>query len=64
MKALRGKLIKTSPDEEQKGKNAAFLKLKPLQRLQIHEELRKKIWGSLYNRASLKGLKVIKKLPE
>lgn len=52
---------KTSPEEEQKMKDEEFLKLKPEQRLQIHEVLRKRIWGELYNKTRLKGLKVVKK---
>ena len=52
---------KTSLNEEQETKDREFLKLKPIDRLRIHEELRRRIWGKLYNKASLKGLKVIKK---
>ncbi|MBS1491702.1 MAG: hypothetical protein JSS93_14335 [Bacteroidetes bacterium] len=51
-------VIKTSFDEEQQMKDAAFLKLKPTERLQIHEEMRKRIWGDKYNTPSLKGMKV------
>lgn len=58
---LKGIVRKTSPEEEQKMKDEEFLKLKPAQRLQIHEELRKRIWGKLYNKTRLKGLKVVKK---
>jgi len=52
---------KTSFVDEQKMKDSAFLKLKPTERLLIHEELRKRIWGDQYNKLTLKGLKVIKK---
>jgi hypothetical protein len=52
---------KTTFDEEQRQKDEAFLKLKPIERLIIHEQLRKRIWGDRYNKLSLKGLKVIKK---
>ena len=52
---------KTSFSEEQEMKDRAFLKLKPTERLRIHEELRKRIWGDHYNKLSLKGLKVIKR---
>lgn len=54
-------VIKTSFDEEQQMKDAAFLKLKPTERLQIHEEMRKRIWGDKYNTPSLKGMKVFKR---
>ncbi len=54
-------VIKTTFDEEQRQKDEAFLKLKPIERLIIHEQLRKRIWGKQYNKLSLKGLKVIKK---
>jgi hypothetical protein len=54
-------VIKTTFDEEQRQKDEAFLKLKPTERLAIHEELRKRIWGDQYNKLSLKGLKVTKK---
>jgi len=52
---------KTSFEEEQQMKNEAFLNLTPQDRLRIHEQLRKRIWGDLYNKLSLKGLKVTKK---
>jgi hypothetical protein len=52
---------KTTFDEDQRNKDAAFLRLKPTERLRIHEELRKKIWGDLYRYKSLNGVKVIKK---
>lgn len=52
---------KTSFIEEQENKDRDFLKLKPAERLKIHEELRKRIWGDLYNKTKLKGLKVYKK---
>ncbi|NOS90388.1 MAG: hypothetical protein HOP30_00555 [Cyclobacteriaceae bacterium] len=59
----RKKIIvrKTSFEEEQKMKDDAFLKLKPTERLLLHEELRKKIWGDLYRYKPLKGMKVVKK---
>jgi hypothetical protein len=44
-------------------KDEDFLNLRPEERLRIHEELRKRIWGDRYNRLSLRGLKVLKKLP-
>jgi hypothetical protein len=53
---------KTSFDEEQRMKDIAFLKLKPADRLRIHEEMRKRIWGKNYNKLSLKGLRVVKKM--
>ncbi len=52
---------KTSFEEEQRMKEEAFLKLSPVERLRIHEQLRKRIWGDQYNKLSLKGLKVTKK---
>ncbi|HTH55784.1 MAG TPA: hypothetical protein VL728_07035 [Cyclobacteriaceae bacterium] len=55
------RVLKTSFDEEQKMKDEAFLKLKPLDRLRIHEEMRKRIWGDKYGKLSLKGLKVTRK---
>ena len=67
MPEKRSKVIvkKTSFEEEQRMKDEAFLKLTPEERLKIHEQLRKRIWGSQYNKVSLKGLKVRKKeLPE
>lgn len=54
-------IVKTTFDEEQRQKDEAFLKLKPIERLIIHEELRRRIWGDRYNKLSLKGLKVTKK---
>ena len=51
---------KGSPEEEQRRKDDEFLKLKPAERLRIHEQLRKKIWGDKYNKLTLKGLKVYK----
>jgi hypothetical protein len=39
-------LRKTTFEEEQSEKDEAFLKLKPTERLQIHEELRKKYGGN------------------
>ena len=58
---FKGIVIKTSPEAEQRMKDMEFLKLKPAQRLQIHEKLRKRIWGDLYNKTRLKNLKVIKR---
>ena len=55
------KVLKISFDEEQEMKDAAFLKLKTVDRLRIHEELRKRIWGDRYNKQTLRGLKVIKR---
>ena len=52
---------KTSFEEEQRLKDEEFLKLTPQERLTIHEELRKRIWGKKYDNVSLKGLKVTKK---
>ncbi len=52
---------KTTFEEEQRLKDEAFLKLRPAQRLAIHEELRRRIWKEQYNKLSLKGLKVVKK---
>ncbi len=52
---------KMSPEEEQRSKDEEFLKLKPAERLRIHEQLRKKIWGDKYNKLKLKGLKVYKR---
>jgi hypothetical protein len=54
-------LRKTTFEEEQREKDEAFLKLKPTERLRIHEELRKKIWGQLYKHKSLRGMKVVKR---
>jgi hypothetical protein len=54
---------KTNFEEEQRMKDEDFLNLRPEERLRIHEELRKRIWGDRYNRLSLRGLKVLKKLP-
>jgi hypothetical protein len=55
------RVLKTSFDEEQKMKDEAFLKLTPLERLRIHEEMRRRIWGDKYNKTKLTGLKVTKK---
>jgi hypothetical protein len=55
------KLKKTSFKEEQRLKDLDFLKLKPAERLRLHEVMRKRIWGDKYNKVSLKGLKVKKK---
>lgn len=51
---------KLSPEEEQRMKDVAFLKLTPAERLKIHEQLRKRIWGKKYNSVRLKGLKIRK----
>lgn len=63
MAGKKGKIvvIKTSFEEEQRMKEEAFMSLRPEERLKIHEQLRKRIWGSQYNKLSLKGLKVTKK---
>ncbi len=52
---------KVSFDEEQQLKDQTFLKLKPVERLRIHEQLRKKIWGAQYNKTTWKGVRVLKK---
>ena len=64
MNAFKGlKIKKTNPTQEQRDKESYFLSLAPEQRLEMHEELRKKIWGNLYTKnKSFKGLKIIKKL--
>jgi hypothetical protein len=55
------KVRKTSFEEEQRLKDQDFLNLAPEERLRLHEELRKRIWGNRYNKLSLKGLKVTKR---
>ncbi len=55
------RIIKTTFAEEQRLKDLEFLKLKPAERLRLHEVMRKRIWGDQYNKLSLKGLKVRKK---
>jgi hypothetical protein len=55
------KLKITTFAEEQRLKDLEFLKLKPAERLRLHEVMRKRIWGDKYNKLSLKGLKVLKK---
>ena len=62
-KTLKRQVVKKlSPQDEQRLKDEEFLKLSPLERLRMHEQLRKKIWGKLYNKnTSLKGLKVTRK---
>jgi hypothetical protein len=55
------RIIKTTFAEEQRLKDLEFLQLKPVERLRLHEVMRKRIWGDLYNKLSLKGLKVRKK---
>ena len=64
MPGKKSKIVvrKTSFEEEQRIKEDEFLKLKPAERLRIHEQLRKRIWGIQYNKLSLKGMKVTKKL--
>lgn len=57
-------LKKTTFDEEQQRKDEAFLSLTPLERLRIHEEMRRRICGERYNKYSWKGLKVTLKNPE
>ncbi|MEY4931278.1 MAG: hypothetical protein RI909_2002 [Bacteroidota bacterium] len=59
--AFKVKLKKTTFTEEQRLKDLEFLKLKPAERLRLHEVMRKRIWGDKYNKLSLKGLKVKKK---
>jgi hypothetical protein len=54
----------TTFEREQPEKDEAFLKLTPLQRLIIHEQMRKRIWGDSYGKVSLKGLKVTKREPD
>lgn len=63
MQSKKPKLVvkKTSFEEEQRIKDDAFMKLSPAERLRIHEQLRKRIWGTRYNKLSLHGLKVTKK---
>ncbi len=58
---VKVRVIKTSFEEEQASKDLAFLKLKPAQRLKLHEEMLKRIWGKKYSAQSLKGLKVLKR---
>jgi hypothetical protein len=55
------RIKKTTFSEEQRWKDIEFLKLKPSERLRLHEVMRKRIWGDKYNKLSLKGLKVKKK---
>jgi hypothetical protein len=55
------KVRKTTAEDEQRIKDEEFLKLAPEERLRINEILRKRIWGELYNKTRLKGLKVIKR---
>lgn len=55
------KVRKTSFEEEQRLKEQDFLNLAPEERLRLHEELRKRVWGNRYNKLSLKGLKVTKR---
>jgi len=57
----RQKLKKTTFAEEQRMKDLEFLKLKPAERLRLHEVMRKRIWGDQYGKLSLKGLKVKKR---
>lgn len=61
MEAKKIIVHKVTFEEEQRMKDDAFLKLKPTERLRIHEELRKKIWGDLYRYKPPKGMKVVKK---
>jgi hypothetical protein len=63
MAGKEGKTVvnKTSFEEEQQMKEEAFLRMSPAERLQVHEQLRKRIWGKDYNKVTLKGLKVTKK---
>jgi hypothetical protein len=59
--ASKKRIIKTTFAEEQRLKDIEFLQLKPVERLRLHEVMRKRIWGDQYNKLSLKGLKVRKK---
>lgn len=52
---------RTTFDQEQQRKDEEFLALTPLDRLRIHEEMRKRIWGPLYDSISWEGQKVIKR---
>lgn len=63
MVSQRKKMVvkKVTPETEQRMKDEAFLKLTPAERLKIHEQLRKRIWGEQYNKLSLKGLKIKRK---
>jgi len=57
------KVKKTTFDEEQQRKDEAFLLLKPTERLLLHEEMRRRIWGADYEKVSWRGLKVTRKIP-
>jgi hypothetical protein len=52
------KVRKTTFEEEQEDKNEDFLKLSPMERLAINEELRKRIWGEKYYSTIIPGSKV------
>jgi len=54
------KVRKTTFEEEQEDKSEAFLKLSPMERLAINEELRKRIWGEKYCSSIISGSKVKK----
>jgi hypothetical protein len=59
---LSGRQVKkTTFDEEQLQKDEAFLLLAPTERLRLHEEMRRRIWGTQYEKASWNGLKVTRK---
>jgi hypothetical protein len=52
---MKGTIVrKTSFEEEQRMKDEQFLCLTPAERLSIHEQLRKRIWGPLYNKVKLR----------
>lgn len=52
---------KTTPEQEQQFKDESFLRLTPQERLQILEQLRRRIWRDRYNRVSYAGMRVVKK---
>lgn len=63
-KKVQAVVVKTSFEEEQRMKEETFMQLSPAERLKIHEQLRRRIWGNRYNKLSLKGLKVTKTKPD
>lgn len=58
---MNTRVHKTTPEQEQQLKDEFFLKLSPLERLQILEQLRRRIWYDRYNKFSYAGLRVVKK---
>jgi hypothetical protein len=58
------KVKKTTFDEEQQRKDEAFMLLTPTERLRVHEEMRRRIWGEDYEKVSWRGLKVTRKILE